>query len=58
MLIGPKNINLSYPHGTDYFELKETINQRLYFFYGSDVDYIDFNEFRTEKNLQSIELML
>jgi len=58
MLIGPKNINLSYPHGADYFELKEAINQRLYFFYESDVDYIDFDEFRTEKNLQSIELML
>ncbi|MGZ0019902.1 hypothetical protein [Nitrosomonas sp. wSCUT-2] len=57
-LIGPQNINLSYPDGADYFELKEINDRRLHFFYGIDVDEIDFDEFRTEKNLQSIELML
>lgn len=58
MLAGPKNINLSYPHGADYFELKEINGRSLHFFYGTDVDCIDFNEFRTEKYLHSIELVL
>lgn len=57
MLIAPKNINLSYPHGTDYFELKEINDRNLKFFYETDVDSIDFNEFRTEKYLRSIELV-
>ena len=52
------NISLSYPDGADYFELKEINDRRLHFFYGIDVDDIDFNEFPTEKNLLSIELML
>ncbi|MBS0497468.1 MAG: hypothetical protein JSR51_07465 [Proteobacteria bacterium] len=57
MLIGPMNINLSYPHGADYFELKEINDRNLKFFYETDVDSIDFNEFRTEKYLRSIELV-
>ena len=57
MLIGPKNINLSYPHGADYFELKEINDRNLKFFYETDVDSIDFDEFRTEKYLRSIELV-
>lgn len=48
---------ISIPHGTDYFELKEINDRNLKFFYETDVDSIDFNEFRTEKYLRSIELV-
>lgn len=56
MLVGPKNINSAYPDGADYFELKEMKGRSLQFFYGDDVDSIDFNEFRTEKYLRSVLL--
>jgi len=56
MLVGPKNINPAYPDGADYFELKEIKGRSLRFFYGADVDSIDFNEFRTEKYLRSVVL--
>jgi len=56
MLVGPKNINSAYPDGADYFELKEMKGRNLQFFYGVDVDGIDFNEFRTEKYSRSILL--
>lgn len=56
MLVGPKNINSAYPDGADYFELKEIKGRSLNFFYGADVDSIDFNEFRTKKYLHSVVL--
>ena len=56
ILVGPKNINSAYPDGADYFELKEIKGRSLRFFYGDDVDSIDFNDFRTEKNLRSVLL--
>ena len=56
MLVGPKNINSAYPDGADYFELKEIKDRSLQFFYGADVDSIDFNEFRTKKYLHSVVL--
>lgn len=56
MLVGPKNINSAYPDGADYFELKEIKGRSLQFFYGADVDNIDFNEFRTKKYLHSVIL--
>ena len=56
MLVGPKNINSAYPDGSDYFELKEIRGRNLQFFYGVDVDSIDFNEFRTGKYLRSLML--
>lgn len=56
MLVGPKNSNSSYPDGADYFELKEIKGRSLLFFYGADVDRIDFNEFRTKKYLHCVVL--
>jgi hypothetical protein len=56
MLVGPENIDSSYPDGADYFELKELKGNRMKFYYGADVDSIDFNEFRTEKYLRSVLL--
>lgn len=56
MLVGPKNINSVYPDGADYFELKEIKGRSLQFFYGANVDSIDFNEFRTKKYLHSVVL--
>lgn len=55
-IIGPENINSGYPDGADYFELKEIKGRNLQFFYTDDVDSIDFNNFRTEKNLRSVLL--
>ncbi len=55
-LVGPKNINSAYPDGADYFELQETNGRHVQFFYGTDVDSIDFNEFRTKKYLRSVIL--
>lgn len=56
MLVSPKNINSAYPDGADYFELKEIKDRSLHFFYGADVDSIDFNKFRTKKYLHSVVL--
>ena len=56
MLVGPKNINSAYPDGADYFELKKIKDRSLQFFYGADVDSIDFNAFRTKKYLHSVVL--
>ena len=55
-LVEPKNINSAYPDGSDYFELKEIQGRSLQFFYGDDIDSIDFNEFRTKKYLHSVVL--
>lgn len=52
-LVNPKNINSAYPDGADYFELRGTKDNILEFYYGFDVDSIDFNTFRTENNLHS-----
>ena len=49
MLVDPKNINSAYPDDSDYFELKEIQGRSLQFFYGNDIDSIDFNEFCTNK---------
>jgi hypothetical protein len=56
ILVDPKNINSAYPDGADYFELKEVKGQSLQFYYGTDVDSIDFNIFRSEKYLKSLTL--
>ena len=56
MFVGPKNINSAYPDGADYFELQEIKGHNLQFFYGTDVDSINFNEFRTKKYLHSVVL--
>jgi len=56
MLVAPKNVSSAYPDGADYFELKETKGRHVQFYYGADVDSIDFNEFRTEKYLRSMVL--
>lgn len=53
VLVHPISINPDYPNGADYFELKEIKGRNLHFYYGADVDNIDFNEFRTEKYLRS-----
>ena len=56
VLVAPENIDSAYPDGADYFELKEIKGRSLQFFYGHNVDNIDFKEFRTEKYLRSVLL--
>lgn len=55
-LVKPKNIIPAYPDGTDYFELKGYKGNQVEFYYGADVDKIDFSEFRTKKHLSSVLL--
>lgn len=56
MLVGPKNIRPAYPDGADYFELKEARGRHVRFYYGADVDRIDFNDFRSEEYLRTVAL--
>ena len=57
-LVAPKTIDAAYPKGADYFELRAIRGNRIEFYYGADVDKIDFNEFRTNKYLRSVKVSL
>jgi hypothetical protein len=56
MLIGPKNIDKAYPKGSDYFELRSISGNRVQYYYGNDVDKIDFAEWRSSKNMRTVQL--
>ncbi|UCZ57639.1 hypothetical protein LGV61_05010 [Desulfurispirillum indicum] len=51
-LMASENIYSAYPDGADYFELKEVVDGKLWFYYGADVEVIDFNDFRIEANIR------
>ena len=56
VLVNPNNINADYPDGADYFELIGAKDNNLQYYYGYDVDNIDFNDFRTDKYMRSVVL--
>ncbi len=46
-IVAPKNVDLDYPNGADYCELKGIAKANLiYFYYVLDVDEVDFANFR------------
>jgi len=47
-IVATKNINATYPKGADYFELYRLDRDKIYFYYTSDVDSVNFNEFRSQ----------
>jgi hypothetical protein len=47
--------NAAYPNGADYFELKSVVGSQITYYYGRDVDAIDFTSFRTAQNERSFE---
>lgn len=61
-LVAPKNIDKSYPDGTDFFRLKDIIKNKktgaytLRYYYAPDVDGQDFKNLEIKKNLKSIEI--
>ncbi len=60
-LVAPKNIDRSYPNGTDFFRLKEIIKDKktnsytVWYFYAPDVDSQNFNNLENKKNLKSVK---
>jgi hypothetical protein len=54
-LVAPITYNPAYPKGADFFELKSVVRNRITYFYGPDVDAIDFTRFRTTMNERSFE---
>jgi hypothetical protein len=56
ILVAPKNIDKAYPHGADYFELLSINGNHVEYFYGEDVDTIDFERLRTDNNLRGFDL--
>src|SRR5450631_1152105 len=46
MLVGPKNIDKAYPQGSDYFELRSITGNQVQYYYGDDVDKINFSQWR------------
>lgn len=58
-LLGPTTKTPAYPDGTDFFELKSVTLKpipTLAYYYGADVDRIDFREFRTKKNVRLLDV--
>ena len=57
-LLKPEHRTAGYSDGTDYFELQrtESTEKKIYYYYGQDVDEIDFNNFRSPKHLRCIAL--
>jgi hypothetical protein len=53
---GPRKIDKAYPLGAEYFELYKVEKKKIFFFYGSDVDQIDFEKFRSEKFLRHVTI--
>lgn len=54
-LVAPMTYNPAYPKGADFFELKSVVGRRITYYYGRDVDAIDFTLLRTVQNERSIE---
>lgn len=52
-----KNKSKTYPEGSDYFELYQIkpSESEVLFYYSKDVDLINFNQFRKDKNLKKIK---
>lgn len=61
-LVAPKNIDKSYPDGTDFFRLKDIIKDKktgiytLRYFYAPNVDSENFKNFEIERNLRSVKV--
>ena len=55
-LVAPMTYNPAYPKGADFFELKFVVGRRITYYYGRDVDAIDFTLLRTAQNERSIEM--
>lgn len=55
-LVAPKTIDSSYPDGADYFEIQSADENQIKYYYGPDVDKIDFAQFRTDKNLRVVNV--
>ena len=54
-LVAAKTFNSAYPKGADFFELKSVAGRRIIYYYGHDVDAIDFKLLRSAPNERSIE---
>jgi hypothetical protein len=55
-LAAPQTIDKAYPNGADYYELKSVSGRDVFFYYGRDVDEIDFKNFRSKKFIQTLKL--
>ena len=54
-LVAATTYNPAYPKGADFFELKSVTGRRITYYYGHDVDGIDFKLLRSAPNERSIE---
>ncbi len=53
-IVRPKHIDAQYPRGADYFELSNSKNGVIYYFYAPNVDDVDFANFRSEQFLYRV----
>lgn len=59
-LVAPKNMDKSYPDGTDFFRLKDVTKNKksrsytVRYFYAPDIDSKDFKNLESKKNLKSV----
>lgn len=56
MVVSPENIDAAYPKGADFFELRSVTNNKIEYYYGADVDNIEFEHFRSKGNLREARL--
>lgn len=54
-LVAARTFNAAYPKGADFFELKSVIGRRIIYYYGADVDEIDFILLRSAPNERIFE---
>jgi hypothetical protein len=55
-IVNPENIDTAYPNGADYFELHSAIADEVKYYYGADVDKVNFESFRSEQNVRTVNL--
>jgi hypothetical protein len=55
-VVAPRAYNAAYPKGADFFELKSAEGRRVTYYYGPDVDAIDFKSLRSAANERSVEV--
>lgn len=54
-LVAAVTFNAAYPMGADFFELKSVSGRRVTYYYGQDVDTVDFKLLRSAANQRSID---
>ncbi len=55
-LVSAKHLDSAYPKGSEYFEIRSISGDRVEYYYGDDVDKIDFKKLRYERNIRVVRV--